>query len=75
MTLRIGNGYDVHAFTTGDHVWLCGVKLPHDKALLGQIPLGHLGKPADVAALVTDSAVPWASVYVATAVMTAPPRR
>ncbi len=35
MTLRIGNGYDVHAFTTGDHVWLCGVKVPHDKALLG----------------------------------------
>lgn len=35
MTLRIGNGYDVHAFTAGDHVWLCGVKVPHDKALLG----------------------------------------
>lgn len=35
MTLRIGNGYDVHAFTAGDHVWLCGVKIPHDKALLG----------------------------------------
>lgn len=35
MTIRIGNGYDVHAFTTGDHVWLCGVKIPHDKALLG----------------------------------------
>lgn len=35
MTLRIGNGYDVHAFTPGDHVWLCGVKIPHDKALLG----------------------------------------
>ncbi|MBC2835494.1 bifunctional 2-C-methyl-D-erythritol 4-phosphate cytidylyltransferase/2-C-methyl-D-erythritol 2,4-cyclodiphosphate synthase [Paragemmobacter straminiformis] len=35
MTLRIGNGYDVHAFTAGDHVWLCGVRIPHDKALLG----------------------------------------
>lgn len=35
MEMRIGNGYDVHAFTEGDHVWLCGVKLPHDKALLG----------------------------------------
>lgn len=35
MTLRIGNGYDVHAFTTGDHVWLCGVKIAHDKSLLG----------------------------------------
>ena len=35
MDVRMGNGYDVHAFTEGDHVWLCGVKVPHDKALLG----------------------------------------
>lgn len=35
MDVRMGNGYDVHAFTAGDHVWLCGVKVPHDKALLG----------------------------------------
>jgi 2-C-methyl-D-erythritol 4-phosphate cytidylyltransferase/2-C-methyl-D-erythritol 2,4-cyclodiphosphate synthase len=35
MDIRLGNGYDVHAFTGGDHVWLCGVKVPHDKALLG----------------------------------------
>lgn len=35
MDIRIGNGYDVHAFTEGDHVWLCGVKIPHHKALLG----------------------------------------
>lgn len=35
MDMRLGNGYDVHAFTTGDHVWLCGVKVAHDKALLG----------------------------------------
>jgi 2-C-methyl-D-erythritol 4-phosphate cytidylyltransferase / 2-C-methyl-D-erythritol 2,4-cyclodiphosphate synthase len=35
MDIRLGNGYDVHAFTAGDHVWLCGVKIPHDKALLG----------------------------------------
>lgn len=33
--VRLGNGYDVHAFTTGDHLWLCGVKIAHDKALLG----------------------------------------
>lgn len=33
--IRLGNGYDVHAFTTGDQVWLCGVSVPHDKALLG----------------------------------------
>ena len=35
MDIRLGNGYDVHAFTAGDHVWLCGVRIPHDKALLG----------------------------------------
>ncbi|RRH75827.1 bifunctional 2-C-methyl-D-erythritol 4-phosphate cytidylyltransferase/2-C-methyl-D-erythritol 2,4-cyclodiphosphate synthase [Falsigemmobacter faecalis] len=35
MDIRMGNGFDVHAFTEGDHVWLCGVRLPHDKALLG----------------------------------------
>lgn len=35
MDLRVGNGFDVHAFTEGDHVWLCGVKVPHGKALLG----------------------------------------
>ena len=33
--VRLGNGYDVHAFCEGDHVWLCGVKLPHGKGLLG----------------------------------------
>ncbi|WP_323042062.1 bifunctional 2-C-methyl-D-erythritol 4-phosphate cytidylyltransferase/2-C-methyl-D-erythritol 2,4-cyclodiphosphate synthase [Gemmobacter sp.] len=35
MDIRMGNGFDVHAFTTGDHLWLCGVKLPHGRALLG----------------------------------------
>lgn len=28
-TLRIGQGYDVHAFQEGDHVILGGVKVPH----------------------------------------------
>ena len=35
MDVRLGNGYDVHAFTEGDHVWLCGVRVAHDRALLG----------------------------------------
>jgi 2-C-methyl-D-erythritol 4-phosphate cytidylyltransferase/2-C-methyl-D-erythritol 2,4-cyclodiphosphate synthase len=35
VDVRVGNGFDVHAFTAGDHVWLCGVRLPHDRALLG----------------------------------------
>lgn len=35
MDIRLGNGYDVHKFTDGDHVILCGIKVPHDRALLG----------------------------------------
>ncbi|WP_372801983.1 bifunctional 2-C-methyl-D-erythritol 4-phosphate cytidylyltransferase/2-C-methyl-D-erythritol 2,4-cyclodiphosphate synthase [Paracoccus seriniphilus] len=35
MDIRLGNGYDVHAFGPGDHVWLCGVQIPHDAGLLG----------------------------------------
>jgi 2-C-methyl-D-erythritol 2,4-cyclodiphosphate synthase len=33
-TFRIGQGYDVHAFTTGDHVVLGGVRIPHTHAVL-----------------------------------------
>jgi 2-C-methyl-D-erythritol 4-phosphate cytidylyltransferase/2-C-methyl-D-erythritol 2,4-cyclodiphosphate synthase len=32
---RVGTGFDVHAFGSGDHVWLCGVKVPHTQALVG----------------------------------------
>ncbi|MCI2398274.1 bifunctional 2-C-methyl-D-erythritol 4-phosphate cytidylyltransferase/2-C-methyl-D-erythritol 2,4-cyclodiphosphate synthase [Aliiroseovarius subalbicans] len=35
MDIRTGQGYDVHAFEDGDHVVLCGVRIPHDKALKG----------------------------------------
>jgi 2-C-methyl-D-erythritol 4-phosphate cytidylyltransferase / 2-C-methyl-D-erythritol 2,4-cyclodiphosphate synthase len=33
--VRTGQGFDVHAFGAGDHVWLGGVKVAHDRALLG----------------------------------------
>ena len=33
--VRTGSGYDVHRFVPGDHVWLCGMKIPHDHALEG----------------------------------------
>lgn len=33
--LRTGNGFDVHAFGDGDHVWLGGLKIPHDRGLTG----------------------------------------
>lgn len=32
---RIGQGYDAHRFGPGDAVWLCGVKIAHDQALVG----------------------------------------
>lgn len=35
MDIRTGNGFDVHAFTDGDHVTLCGVTIPHDRRLKG----------------------------------------
>ena len=31
--LRIGHGYDVHAFKVGDHIVLGGVSIPHNKAI------------------------------------------
>lgn len=35
MDIRLGNGFDVHAFDVGDFVTLCGVEIPHDKKLKG----------------------------------------
>ena len=32
--IRVGNGFDVHAFGPGDHVTLCGIVIPHDKGLV-----------------------------------------
>ena len=33
MALRIGQGFDVHAFEPGDHVMLCGLAIPHNQGL------------------------------------------
>jgi len=35
QTLRIGTGYDVHAFADGRSLVLGGVEIPHDRGLLG----------------------------------------
>ncbi|HVV28405.1 MAG TPA: bifunctional 2-C-methyl-D-erythritol 4-phosphate cytidylyltransferase/2-C-methyl-D-erythritol 2,4-cyclodiphosphate synthase [Rhizomicrobium sp.] len=32
---RTATGYDVHKFTDGDHIMLCGIKVPHDRGLEG----------------------------------------
>jgi 2-C-methyl-D-erythritol 4-phosphate cytidylyltransferase/2-C-methyl-D-erythritol 2,4-cyclodiphosphate synthase len=34
-TMRVGQGIDAHRFGPGDGVMLCGVKIAHDKALVG----------------------------------------
>lgn len=35
MVSRSALGFDVHAFAEGDGVWLCGLRIPHDRALAG----------------------------------------
>jgi 2-C-methyl-D-erythritol 4-phosphate cytidylyltransferase/2-C-methyl-D-erythritol 2,4-cyclodiphosphate synthase len=32
--IRTGTGYDVHAFGAGDHLMICGVRVPHSKGFL-----------------------------------------
>jgi len=33
--VRVGQGFDVHRFAPGDHVWLGGVRIPHTRRLEG----------------------------------------
>jgi len=35
LDVRTGTGFDAHRFGPGDHVWLCGVKVPHTSTLIG----------------------------------------
>ena len=35
IDIRLGNGFDVHAFTEGNEITLCGIKIPFSKKLLG----------------------------------------
>ncbi len=34
LNIRIGQGFDVHAFGEGDHVMLGGVRVPHDRGIV-----------------------------------------
>jgi 2-C-methyl-D-erythritol 4-phosphate cytidylyltransferase / 2-C-methyl-D-erythritol 2,4-cyclodiphosphate synthase len=68
--VRTGLGFDVHRFHAGDHVWLCGVKIPHTHALEGHSDadvalhaltdalLGALGE-GDIGQLFPDSDPRW----------------
>jgi 2-C-methyl-D-erythritol 4-phosphate cytidylyltransferase / 2-C-methyl-D-erythritol 2,4-cyclodiphosphate synthase len=33
--LRIGSGFDVHTFGDGDHIMLGGIRVPHDRGVVG----------------------------------------
>ena len=33
--VRVGHGLDVHPFAPGDHLWICGVRIPHGMSLAG----------------------------------------
>ncbi|HEX4617987.1 MAG TPA: bifunctional 2-C-methyl-D-erythritol 4-phosphate cytidylyltransferase/2-C-methyl-D-erythritol 2,4-cyclodiphosphate synthase [Stellaceae bacterium] len=33
--IRVGQGFDVHPFVPGDHLWICGVRIPHGVSLSG----------------------------------------
>ena len=35
LVSRTASGFDVHRFGPGDHVWLCGVRVPHGFGLVG----------------------------------------
>jgi 2-C-methyl-D-erythritol 4-phosphate cytidylyltransferase / 2-C-methyl-D-erythritol 2,4-cyclodiphosphate synthase len=33
--IRSGTGFDVHRLVAGEELWLCGIRIPHDKGLAG----------------------------------------
>jgi 2-C-methyl-D-erythritol 2,4-cyclodiphosphate synthase len=35
MDIRVGYGYDVHAFVGDRELWIGGIRIPHEKGLLG----------------------------------------
>ncbi|MBV1916443.1 MAG: bifunctional 2-C-methyl-D-erythritol 4-phosphate cytidylyltransferase/2-C-methyl-D-erythritol 2,4-cyclodiphosphate synthase [Sphingomonadaceae bacterium] len=33
--VRVGSGYDVHQLSDGEELWLCGIRIDHDRGLAG----------------------------------------
>jgi 2-C-methyl-D-erythritol 4-phosphate cytidylyltransferase/2-C-methyl-D-erythritol 2,4-cyclodiphosphate synthase len=50
LAMRIGTGFDVHRLAQGEELWLCGVRLEHDKGLAGHSD-ADVGLHAVVAAI------------------------
>src|SRR6202008_931053 len=48
--IRTGTGYDVHAFGAGDHLMICGVRVPHTRGFLAHSD-GDVGLHAMVDAI------------------------
>ncbi|MGO4715404.1 bifunctional 2-C-methyl-D-erythritol 4-phosphate cytidylyltransferase/2-C-methyl-D-erythritol 2,4-cyclodiphosphate synthase [Bradyrhizobium sp. 2TAF24] len=48
--IRVGTGYDVHAFGDGDHLMLCGVRVPYSRGFLAHSD-GDVGLHAIVDAI------------------------
>jgi 2-C-methyl-D-erythritol 4-phosphate cytidylyltransferase/2-C-methyl-D-erythritol 2,4-cyclodiphosphate synthase len=67
---RTGQGFDVHRFAAGDHVWLCGIRIPHSHKLEGHSDadvalhaltdalLGAIGEP-DIGTLFPNTDPRW----------------
>lgn len=34
LVTRLATGFDVHAFGDGDHIWIGGIRVPHDRGIL-----------------------------------------
>src|SRR5260370_465654 len=49
--VRTGSGYDVHAFGDGDHLMICGVRVPHTRGFLAHSD-GDVGLHALVDAII-----------------------
>jgi 2-C-methyl-D-erythritol 4-phosphate cytidylyltransferase/2-C-methyl-D-erythritol 2,4-cyclodiphosphate synthase len=70
MQIRVGNGFDVHAFEEGEHLILCGVKIPFNKKFkahsdgdvawhaLTDAILGAIGK-GDIGEIFPDNDPKW----------------
>lgn len=55
--IRVGHGFDVHAFGAGDHVMVCGVRIPHERGVRAHSD-GDVGLHALCDALLGAAALP-----------------
>ena len=44
MKIRVGFGFDVHQLVAGRELWLGGIRLEHEKGLLGHSDADEIGR-------------------------------